>query len=127
MNKKQRPSQKKRAASVAAVLCFVAAIALVGTYTFNDYKRTQQKEELELAKKEDDTNEEKEKDFYDGDDEDFIGEFEEDPGVLSRKNRKRERPAKVQKTEPKRPAPAHPELYNKDEDDDLEFLDLNDL
>ena len=61
MNKKQRPSQKKRAASVAAVLCFVAAIALVGTYTFNDYKRTQQKEELELAKKEDDTNEEKEK------------------------------------------------------------------
>ena len=66
-------------------------------------------------------------DFYDGDDEDFIGEFEEDPGVLSRKNRKRERPAKVQKTEPKRPAPAHPELYNKDEDDDLEFLDLNDL
>ena len=66
-------------------------------------------------------------DFYDGDDEDFIGEFEEDPGVLSRKNRKRERPAKVQKTEPKRPAPAPPELYNKDEDDDLEFLDLNDL
>ena len=61
MNKRQRPSQKKRSAAVAAVVCFVAAIALVGTYTFNDYKRTQQKEELELAKKEDDTNEEKEK------------------------------------------------------------------
>ncbi len=60
MNKKQRPSQKKRAASVAAVLCFVAAIALVGTYTFNDYKRTQQKEKLALAE-EDDTKDEKKK------------------------------------------------------------------
>ena len=61
MNKKQRPSQKKRAASVAAVLCFVAAIALVGTYTFNDYKRTQEKEQLALAEEEDDTKEEKKK------------------------------------------------------------------
>ncbi len=58
MNKRQRPSQKKKGAAVAAVICFVAAIALVGTYTFNDYKRTQQKEELELAKNEDDTEEE---------------------------------------------------------------------
>ena len=61
MNKKQRPSQKKKSAAVAAVVCFVAAIALVGTYTFNDYKRTQQKEELELAKNEDDTEEERTK------------------------------------------------------------------
>ena len=59
MNKKQRPSQKKRAASVAAVLCFVAAIALVGTYTFNDYRRTQQKEQLALAEDEDDTKDKK--------------------------------------------------------------------
>ena len=61
MNKRQRPSQKKKGAAVAAVVCFVAAIALVGTYTFNDYKRTQQKEELELAKNEDDTEEERTK------------------------------------------------------------------
>ena len=61
MNKRQRPSQKKKGAAVAAVVCFVAAIALVGTYTFNGYKRTQQKEELELAKNEDDTEEERTK------------------------------------------------------------------
>ena len=61
MNNKQRPSQKRKGAAVAAVVCFVAAIALVGTYTFNDYKRTQQKEELELAKNEDDTEEERTK------------------------------------------------------------------
>ena len=60
MNKRQRPSQKKRSAAVAAVVCFVAAIALVGTYTFNDYKRTQQKEKLALAE-EDDTKDEKKK------------------------------------------------------------------
>ena len=46
MNKRQKPSQKMKGATVAAVLCFVAAIAIVGTYTFNDYKRTQQKAEL---------------------------------------------------------------------------------
>ena len=61
MNKKQRPSQKKKSAAVAAVVCFVAAIALVGTYTFNDYKRTQEKEQLALAEEEDDTKEEKKK------------------------------------------------------------------
>lgn len=61
MNKRQRPSQKKKGATVAAVVCFVAAIALVGTYTFNDYKRTQQKEQLALAEKEDDTKEDKKK------------------------------------------------------------------
>lgn len=61
MNKRQRPSQKKKGATVAAVVCFVAAIALVGTYTFNDYKRTQQKEQLALAEKEDDTKDDKKK------------------------------------------------------------------
>ena len=60
MNKKQRPSQKKKGAAVAAVVCFVAAIALVGTYTFNDYKRTQEKEQLALAEEEDDTKDKKE-------------------------------------------------------------------
>ncbi len=61
MNKRQRPSQKRKGATVAAVVCFVAAIALVGTYTFNDYKRTQQKEQLALAEKEDDTKDDKKK------------------------------------------------------------------
>ena len=59
MNNKQRPSQKRKGAAVAAVVCFVAAIALVGTYTFNDYKRTQQKEQLALAEDEDDTKDKK--------------------------------------------------------------------
>ena len=35
MNKNQKPSMSKRRATVAAVLCFVAAIAIAGTYTFN--------------------------------------------------------------------------------------------
>ena len=39
----------KRRATVAAVLCFVAAIAIAGTYTFNDYRKTQKNE---LAKAE---------------------------------------------------------------------------
>lgn len=39
----------KRRATVAAVLCFVAAIAIAGTYTFSDYKKTQKNE---LAKAE---------------------------------------------------------------------------
>lgn len=49
MNKNQKPSMSKRRATVAAVLCFVAAIAIAGTYTFSDYKKTQKKE---LAKAE---------------------------------------------------------------------------
>lgn len=60
MNKRQKPSQKMKGATVAAVLCFVAAIAIVGTYTFNDYKRTQQKAELARVEEEDRTNEEEE-------------------------------------------------------------------
>ena len=55
MNKRQKPSQKMKGATVAAVLCFVAAIAIVGTYTFNDYKRTQQKAELARVDEEDRT------------------------------------------------------------------------
>lgn len=44
-----------KGATVAAVFCFVAAIAIVGTYTFNDYKRTQQKEQLARTEEKDDT------------------------------------------------------------------------
>lgn len=49
MSKNQKPSMSKRRATVAAVLCFVAAIAIAGTYTFNDYRKTQKNE---LAKAE---------------------------------------------------------------------------
>ena len=52
MNKNQKPSMSKRRATVAAVLCFVAAIAIAGTYTFSDYKKTQKDE---LAKAEEQT------------------------------------------------------------------------
>ncbi len=60
MNQKQRPRRKNRGATVAAVLCFVAAIALVGTYTFKDYRNTQ-KEQL-LAQTEEIRNREKKED-----------------------------------------------------------------
>lgn len=54
MNERQnprfKPKQKKRGAAVAAVLCFVAAIAIVGTYTFRDYRKSQS--ELEQARAE---------------------------------------------------------------------------
>ena len=44
-----RQKQKRnRKATLAAVLCFVAAIAIVGTYTMRDYKTV--KKEGELAK-----------------------------------------------------------------------------
>ena len=49
--KKMTPRQKQkrnRKATLAAVLCFVAAIAIVGTYTMRDYKTV--KKEGELAK-----------------------------------------------------------------------------
>ncbi len=56
---KRKPSQKMKGATVAAVVCFVAAIAIVGTYTFSDYKRTQQEEQLAKAVEENDTKEKK--------------------------------------------------------------------
>lgn len=51
MKQRQKP-KKKKGATVAAVLCFVAAIALVGTYTLRDYRKTQQEEELAQARSE---------------------------------------------------------------------------
>lgn len=39
MNQKKRPRKK---GATAAVLCFVAAIAIVGTYTLRDYRKSQQ-------------------------------------------------------------------------------------
>lgn len=54
MNERQtprfKPKRKNRGAAVAAVLCFVAAIAIVGTYTFKDYRKSQQEiEQIELS------------------------------------------------------------------------------
>ena len=49
MKKNEKTSMSKRRATVAAVLCFVVAIAIAGTYTFNDYRKTQKNE---LAKAE---------------------------------------------------------------------------
>lgn len=53
MRQRQKPKNKK-GATVAAVLCFVAAIAIVGTYTLRDYRETQRKEELAQADNTDD-------------------------------------------------------------------------
>lgn len=40
MNKNERPSfLKRRGAAVGSVICFVAVIALVGVYTFNNYQK----------------------------------------------------------------------------------------
>lgn len=50
MNQRQKP-KKKRGATVAVVLCFVAAITIAGTYTFKDYREAQQEEELAQAEK----------------------------------------------------------------------------
>lgn len=50
-----RPKKRKRGPALAAVLCFVAAIAIVGTYTFKDYKQAQKEQllaQMEQEKKE---------------------------------------------------------------------------
>ena len=58
MNFSKKSGKKKGAA--AAVICFVAAIAIAGTYTFNDYKQSQYEEELAKAEEMDFTEEEQE-------------------------------------------------------------------
>ena len=81
--------------------------------------------------------------FYDDDKEDFMDEFEEEPSILSRKARKKETPIGHPSTRKKRrsdeeaPVRAYREEPQKEakgvnaaidsEEDDLEFLDLNDL
>lgn len=74
-------------------------------------------------------------DYYYGDTQQIMTEFEDEPSVLLKPSKKKEKPVKkIQepakparrpepKKEPKRPEP----LSKKDEDDDIEFLDLNDL
>lgn len=59
MKQRQRPKRKNGAAA-AIVLCFVAAIAIVGTYTLRDYRKMQQKEKLAATEEKKDTTKEKE-------------------------------------------------------------------
>ena len=47
MNFSKKTGKKKAAA--AAVICFVAAIAITGTYTFNDYKKSKNEKEIAMA------------------------------------------------------------------------------
>lgn len=51
MKNDQNPSKKGKGAAVGLVICFVAAIAMVGTYTFKHYK-TGVEEQLALAEEE---------------------------------------------------------------------------
>ena len=49
-NQRKKPKpRKRRGATAAAVLSFAAAIAIVGTYTFRDYKESQREDQLALA------------------------------------------------------------------------------
>lgn len=57
--------------------------------------------------------------FY-GDDDDMMDDFEDEPGVLSKRPKKKEKPLR-------KPALAKPEPVTLDEEDDIEFIDLNDL
>lgn len=59
-NPRFKPKRKKRGAAVAAVLCFVAAIAIVGTYTFKDYRESQREIELAQAQEQEQKNREEE-------------------------------------------------------------------
>lgn len=61
----------------------------------------------------------KEEDPYFWDD-DMMDEFEDDPGVFGRKSKKKEKPQR-------KPAAAKPEPAPIDDEDDIEFIDLNDL
>ena len=74
-------------------------------------------------------------DFYENDDASIVDEFEDDPGVLTRKPKKKAKPTKTPKTETRTqtagtvkhsvPEPTVTDLFH--DDDDIEFFDLNDL
>lgn len=60
MNKKETSSKGRKGASVGLVICFVAVVAMVGTYTFRNYENNLEKEmkmleQEQLAKEESDT------------------------------------------------------------------------
>ncbi len=54
MNKKQKPSKKRKGTGIGIAVCFVAAIIMVGTYTLRDYQEAKRQQ---LALSEDDTKE----------------------------------------------------------------------
>ena len=59
MNNKEKASfWKKRNAAVAVVICFVAVIAMVGTFTFNKYEK-QMDEQVAKAEKQAELSEKK--------------------------------------------------------------------
>lgn len=60
MNQRQKP-KKRKGTTVATVLCFAAAIAIAGTYTFRDYREKQREDELAQAEELKKTQEEEEK------------------------------------------------------------------
>ena len=64
MNKRQKPSKKRKGAGIGIAVCFVAAIIMVGTYTLRDYQEAKRQE---LALSEDET---KEKDMREEEPED---------------------------------------------------------
>lgn len=48
MKEMKNPSKKRKGATVSLVICFVAAIVTVGTYTFRHYKNGMQEQLAEL-------------------------------------------------------------------------------
>lgn len=92
-------------------------------------KKTFQKVQTEKKKQTAVLEPEDNKSFYEDDGADVIDEFEEDPSVLRRKPKKKEKEAKaveVRQTEPKKQRTVEEEMFLPD-DDDLEFLDLDDM
>ena len=60
MNKNERPSfLKRRGAAVGIVICFVAVIALVGVYTFNNYQKDIDEQMAKAEKQEEQLTEDK--------------------------------------------------------------------
>lgn len=60
MNKRPKPSRKRKGASAGIVICFVAAIAIVGTYTLRDYRQAK-KQEQAITEETDNTKDKTEK------------------------------------------------------------------
>ena len=92
-------------------------------------KKTFQKVKAEKKKQTAVLEPEDNKSFYEDDEADVIDEFEEDPSVLRRKPKKKEKEAKaveVRQAEQKKQRTVEEEMFLPD-DDDLEFLDLDDM
>ena len=60
MNKKEKPSKGRRSAAVGIAICFIAAVAMVGTYTLREYQKSQNDEQNVTEDAENTQNETKE-------------------------------------------------------------------